>query len=383
VAEARGFAPERLQAYADEAADELRRADGNFAKMALDAGLVTSLKGRFEVEDRLAQITGEDEDTHSYVGVDFDSYLANVDSQRALATRPPHKVAVIVASGEIVPGTQPPGMVGSDTLAAQLREARFDEAVKAVVLRIDSPGGSAFASEVIRREVVALREAGKPVVASMSSLAASGGYWIAMSADRIVASPATLTGSIGIFAVFPTFQRTLERLGVHTDGVGTTALSGEFRIDRPMGEVPKDLLQQNLERSYRDFVGLAAKGRKMKVEAMEAVAQGRVWAGADAKRIGLVDELGGYPAAIEAAARLAKLGDDFDVEYFDANTSLGEVFGLRIRVALARIIAPLLPQSALPVLPPELSPLIAEARRLANLKDPGGAYAYCLMCSID
>jgi len=383
VAEARGFEPERVQAYADDAATALRRADGSFAKMALDAGLVTSLKGRFEVEDRLAQITGEDEDTNSFVGVDFSSYLANVDSQRALTQRPANKVAVIVAAGEIVPGTQPPGMVGSDTLAAQLREARFDDAVKAVVLRIDSPGGSAFASEVIRREVVALREAGKPVVASMSSLAASGGYWIAMSADRIVASPATLTGSIGIFAVFPTIQRTLERLGVHTDGVGTTALSGEFRLDRPMGDITKDLFQQNLERTYRDFIGLVAEGRKMKVEAVDAIAQGRVWAGADAKRNGLVDELGGYEAAIDSAAKLANLGDDFDVEYFDPGTSLGEALGLRIRVAVARVVAPLLPQQALSVVPRSLSPLLEEAQRLSRLRDPGGAYAYCLMCSID
>ena len=383
VAKARGFEPARLQAYADEAADALRRADGDLAKMALDAGLVTSLKGRFAVEERLAQITGDDEDKHSYVGVNFDSYLANIDSQQALAKRPADKVAVIVASGEIVPGEQPPGMVGSDTLAAQLREARFDDAVKAVVLRIDSPGGSVFASEVIRREVQELRNAGKPVVASMSSLAASGGYYIAMDADRIVASPATLTGSIGIFAIFPTFQRSLERLGVHTDGVGTTALSGEFRIDRPMGDVTKDLLQQSLEHGYRDFIGRVAKGRKMSVEAVDAVAQGRVWAGADAKRNGLVDELGGYHQAIEAAAKLAKLGKDYDVEYFDAETSLGQAFGLRIRVALARIVAPLLPQGAFPQLPPALSPLLQEAQRLARLKDPGSLYAYCVFCSID
>ena len=383
VAKARGFEPARLQAYADEAADALRRADGDLAKMALDAGLVTSLKGRFAVEERLAQITGDDEDKHSYVGVNFDSYLANIDSQKALAKRPADKVAVIVASGEIVPGEQPPGMVGSDTLAAQLREARFDDAVKAVVLRIDSPGGSVFASEVIRREVQELRNAGKPVVASMSSLAASGGYYIAMDADRIVASPATLTGSIGIFAIFPTFQRSLERLGVHTDGVGTTALSGEFRIDRPMGDVTKDLLQQSLEHGYRDFIGRVAKGRKMSVETVDAVAQGRVWAGADAKRNGLVDELGGYHQAIEAAAKLAKLGKDYDVEYFDAETSLGQAFGLRIRVALARIVAPLLPQGAFPQLPPALSPLLQEAQRLARLKDPGSLYAYCVFCSID
>ncbi len=189
------------------------------------------------------------------------------------------KIAVIVAAGEIVPGEQQPGTVGSDTLAGQLREARFDDDVKAVVLRIDSPGGSTFASEVIRREVDELKAAGKPVVASMSSLAASGGYYIAMDADRIVASPATLTGSIGIFAMFPTFQRTLERVGVHVDGVGTTALSGEFSPVRPMGEPTKDILQQSIEHEYRRFIGMVAKSRKQDVAAIAAIAQGRVWSG--------------------------------------------------------------------------------------------------------
>ncbi|HWS74570.1 MAG TPA: signal peptide peptidase SppA, partial [Quisquiliibacterium sp.] len=180
VAKARGIEPEALQAYADDAVAGLRRAEGNLAKMALDAGLVTALEGRFAVEERLAEITGEDDNGGIFVGVDHGAYLANVRSQEALSKKSENTIAVIVAAGEILPGEQPPGMIGSETLAWQLREAREDDAVKAVVLRIDSPGGSVFASEVIRREVVALREAGKPVVASMSGLAASGGYYIAM-----------------------------------------------------------------------------------------------------------------------------------------------------------------------------------------------------------
>ncbi|MFO1408615.1 MAG: signal peptide peptidase SppA [Steroidobacteraceae bacterium] len=383
VAEARDFEADRLQNYADQSATLLRKADGDLAKMALDAGLVTGLKGRFEVEERLAEITGPDEDAHSYVGVDVDSYLANLDSEQALTTRSKRKIAFIVAQGDIVPGEEAPGMIGADTLAQQLRDARFDKDVKAVVLRIDSPGGSVYASEVIRREVEALRTSGKPVVASMSSLAASGGYYIAMDANRIIASPATLTGSIGIFFMMPTFQRSLERIGVHSDGVGTTALAGEFALERSLGDISKDILQQTIDRGYKDFVGHVARARKMAPEAVEAVAQGRVWAGEDAKRLGLVDELGTYDDAITAAAELAKLGEDYDVEYYDQDVGIGEALGLRMQVAVARIIAPLLPTTSLPVLPKVLAPLAAEIDRFARLRDPAHVYAYCLGCRFD
>ena len=382
VAAARGFDADRLQAYADDAVEALKRADGSLAKMALDAELVTGLEGRFEVEERLAAITGEDDNGGTFVGVDHDAYLANVRSQHVLGRRPESRVSVIVAAGEILPGEQSPGTVGSDTLAWQLRDALEDDAVKAVVLRIDSPGGSVFASEVIRREIASLKEAGKPVVASMSTLAASGGYYIAMDANRIVASPATLTGSIGIFAMFPTFQRTLEKLGVHSDGVGTTALSGEFRGDRPLGETSRAILQQSLDYEYRQFIGRVAKARSKTVEQVDAVAQGRVWAGAEAQDLGLVDELGGYQRAIEIAAELAGLGEDYDVDFPEARVGLGEALGLRIRAGLASLVAPLLPEAALPV-PQAMSPLLAEARRLARLADPRMLYAYCLACSIE
>jgi protease-4 len=344
---------------------------------------VTALEGRFAVEDRLAQITGEDDNGGIFVGVDHDAYLANVRSQEALSREPKDTVAVIVAAGEILPGEQPPGMIGSDTLAWQLREAREDDAVKAVVLRIDSPGGSVFASEVIRREVAALRAAGKPVVASMSGLAASGGYYIAMDCDRIVASPATLTGSIGVLGMFPTFQRTLGKLGVHSDGVGTTALSGEFRPDRPLGEASREMVQQSIEYTYRQFIGRVAEARKKTVDEVDAVAQGRVWAGADAHALGLVDELGSYRRAIELAAELAGLGKDFHVDYPAPKGGLGDVLGLRIRAALASVVAPLLPASMFPQLPEALSPLVSEAQRLARLTDPRSLYLYCLACSVD
>jgi len=383
VAKARGIEPARLQAYADDASKSLRKVEGDLAKLALDAGLVTQLEGRYRVEERLAEITGTDEDTHSYKGIDHLSYLANVHSSRALSKKPVDKVAVIIAAGEILPGSQQPGTVGSDTLAGQLRDARFDEDVKAVVLRIDSPGGSTFASEVIRREVDELKAAGKPVVASMSTLAASGGYYIAMDADRIVASPATLTGSIGIFAMFPTFQRTLERVGVHVDGVGTTALSGEFSPVRPMGEQTREIVQQSIEHEYGRFIGMVAKSRKQDVAAIAAIAQGRVWSGADAKRLGLVDQLGGFQDAVDLAARLAKLGKDFDVVHFDVEVGIGEALGLRMRTSLAKVLAPLLPRSMLPQLPLSLEPVVAELNRIARLSDPRNLYMYCLACSLD
>jgi protease IV len=382
VAKARGVTPEALQAYADNAAESLRKVDGDLARLALDAGLVTQLEGRYRVEERLAEITGEDD--HSYKGIGFGPYLASVKSSRVLSGKPVSKIAVIVATGEIVPGEQQPGTIGSDTLAGQLRDARFDDDVKAVVLRIDSPGGSTFASEVIRREVNELKAAGKPVVASMSTLAASGGYYIAMDADRILASPATLTGSIGIFAMFPTFQRSLERAGVHFDGVGTTALSGEFSPVRPMGEPTKAILQQSIEHEYRRFIGMVAKSRKQDVATIDAVAQGRVWSGLDAKRLGLVDQLGGYQDAIDLAAKLARLGEDFTVEHFDAEVGFSEALGLRVQGALARIIAPFVPQSTLPaLLPRSVQPVIAELERIARLTDPRSTYMYCLACTLD
>jgi protease-4 len=382
VAKARGIQPGVLQHYADDVVDQLREANGDLAKMALDAGLVTGLRGRSDVEQRLIEITGEDEDTNSFVSVDHYSYLANVHSQEALESKPDDKVAVIIATGEIVPGEQPPGTIGSDTLAAQLKDALHDDAVKAVVLRIDSPGGSTFASEVIRREVQSLREAGKPVVASMSGLAASGGYYIAMDADRIVASPATLTGSIGIFAMFPTFQRTLDRVGVHTDGIGTTKMSGEFRADRPLGPLAKDVLQLSVENEYRKFIEHVARNRKQEVPAIDAIAQGRVWSGADAKRLGLVDQLGTYEDAIDEAARLANLGDDYDVEVMNSQISIAESLGLRMQGAVAKLIAPLLPRSAFEPLPRLMRPLARQVEQLSRLTDPRSLYSYCF-CAIE
>jgi protease-4 len=216
----------------------------------------------------------------------------------------------------------------------------------------------------------------------MSSLAASGGYYIAMDADRIVASPATLTGSIGIFAIFPTFERSLEKLGVHVDGVGTTALSGDFRLDRSLGAASREILQQSLEYEYRQFISRVAQARKKDVEAIDAVARGRVWAGEAALEHGLVDQLGSYDDAVRVAAELAELGEGYGVEVLETEIGIGEALGLRLRAAAARIVAPLLPVNALPKVPEVLAPLVKESLRLSRLRDPRNLYSYCL-CSIE
>jgi protease-4 len=218
-------------------------------------------------------------------------------------------VAVVVAAGDILDGSHPPGTIGGDSTAVLLRRALADESVKAVVLRVDSGGGSVFASEVIAQEIVALQAAGKPVIASMSSIAASGGYWISVVADRVIASPATVTGSIGIFGMVPTFQRTLRMAGIATDGVGTTPWSGELRPDREMSEHTRQLFQLVIEDGYDDFISGVATHRELDKDYVDSIAQGQVWTGDDAFENGLVDQLGDFDDAILAAAELAGLSE--------------------------------------------------------------------------
>lgn len=378
VAGARSLPEAALRDYSNQAVERVRAAGGDMAIVALESGLVTELKTRAQVEERLMQITGEDESAHSFRGVHHTDYLNSVRSQRALIPGDHDRVGVVVASGEILDGEQPPGTIGGDSTAALLRQARFDERIKAVVLRIDSPGGSVFASEVIRREVEAIKLAGKPVIASMSSTAASGGYYIAMDADQIWASPATLTGSIGVFAVFPTIDRTLGKLGVATDGVGTTALSDAFRLDRPLAEGPKELLQITVDHEYRNFVARVAQGRGKPADDIDAVAQGRVWSGLDAQRVGLVDELGSFRDALDAAARRADLGEGYHVEYIEPPLSWRQVLAQEVRVQAGKAIQALAPEETLATrMRKALSPFEAELARLSRLLQHRGSYYYC------
>jgi len=286
------------------------------------------------------------------------------------------RVGVIVAEGEILDGDQPPGTIGGDSTARLIRQARLDKSVKAVVLRVDSPGGSVMASEQIYRELQALRAAGKPLVVSMSGYAASGGYYISAPGDEIWASPATITGSIGIFAIIPTIDKTLGKIGVSTDGVGTTPLSGQLRIDRPLGEEARALLQSQISRGYADFLDRVATGRRKTREQVDAIAQGRVWAGTDAQRLGLVDHLGYFDDAVKAAARRAKVSD-YATEFIEPELTWPEQLALSLRSRLAGLLRASPGETALARLAQRLDPVTREAERLARFSVPNRVYAYC------
>ncbi|MFQ5610378.1 MAG: signal peptide peptidase SppA, partial [Woeseiaceae bacterium] len=275
---------------------------GDLAQIALDFGFVDGLWTRSQIRSRMIEVAGKNGGESSYPVVGLDPYLRQmriVKGNRATE----QNIGVVIASGEILYGDRDPGTIGGDSTARLLRQAREDDSVKAVVLRVDSPGGSLLASQVIRDEVEALREAGKPVVASMSSVAASGGYWVSMSADMIVATPYTITGSIGVFGMFGTFERSLGVLGISTDGVATTAWAGELRPDRTMSEEGKAVFQAMIDRNYADFVGYVADGREMSPDVVDSIAQGRIWTGNDALSNGLVDELGELDDAVKGYAK--------------------------------------------------------------------------------
>lgn len=319
IAKARKLDAAQLAAGIDTMPEGIAAAGGDLAKFALQQKLVDGLKTREEVEDLLADRGVADEDADGgFRSVNLDSYLSVLDTRRSPVDSRP-QVAVIVAAGEIAGGDLPAGRVGGVSTSVLLREARDDKDVKAVVLRVDSPGGEVFASEQIRREVVALKAAGKPVVVSMGDLAASGGYWISMNADRIYADPSTITGSIGIFGMIPNVARSLDKIGVHTDGVGTTRFAGAFDMTRPMDPAVGQVIQSVINKGYADFTGKVADARNKPVEAVDEVARGRVWSGAQAKERGLVDEFGGLKAAVADAAKRAKLGgvDKVRVRYIE------------------------------------------------------------------
>jgi len=324
IAAARGMTVEQLEEYANEFPRLIEEANGDAAKAALDFGLVDSALTRIEVREHLIELVGEDEDTHSYNRIAFSEYLEELDEDRFGRKAKGDQVGVIVARGMILDGSHPAGTIGGDSTAALIRQARNDDDIKAIVLRVDSGGGSAFASEIIRRECEKARADGKPVVASMGSVAASGGFWISTSSDQIWAYPSTITGSIGIFGMFPTYQRPLAKhLGVRVDGVSTAPLAG-IRPDRELPEEVGQAIQNMIDQGYREFLERVAESRGMTTEEVDTIARGRVWSGEDAYELGLVDNLGDLDGAIAAAAELAELGDDYEVSYIEKKVKFKE-----------------------------------------------------------
>lgn len=294
----------------------LKVANGSVAQFAVNAKLIDGLKSRDELRQMMLGLGAKDEQTKSFKQVSFDDYL---QAQNHFSFGP--AVAVIVAEGEISEGNAPPGAIGGMSTANLIRKAREDDQIKALVVRVDSPGGSAFGSELIRQELELTRKAGKPVVISMGNVAASGGYWISMSSDEVIADAATITGSIGVFVIFPTVDKVIDKIGVHTAGTTTTWMSDSFNPLRPMNPKFGEVIQAGVNNTYAEFTTKAAAARKTTPEKIDAVAQGRVWTGEQAKERGLIDRVGSFQDALKSAATLAKLGNEYRVTYIEREPS--------------------------------------------------------------
>ncbi len=375
IASARKLRPEAVDELVHNYRDVLAAAGGDAALAARNSGLVDQFSTRDEWRARLIALVGMDAEGEDVRMVEVEPYLA---ATRRDLPQVDDQIAVLVAQGAIMDGREPAGVVGGDTFAALIRAAREDEQIKALVLRIDSPGGSAWASEVIRRELELTRLAGKPVIASMSSVAASGGYWIAAGADEIWAAPATVTGSIGIFAMFPEFSEPLKRLGIGVDGIATAPLAGALDPRRPLNAAAADAMQLSIEHGYRRFLAVVGKARNMSAAEVDKVARGRAWTGKAAFELGLVDQLGGLDAAIAAAAARAGVSA-YEVVWPEAGASLEQRLLRRLsNFAQALGLEPVASVRTPAPFARLLSELQAPAAELLRWNDPQHVYLHCL-----
>ena len=382
VVAARSLEPSGLDDYANNFAGYLQAAGGSASRVAVDRKLVDDLMSRQEFRDYMVELVGEADDTTEgeYNSIDYRSYLSVLRR-----TTPPmlrdDKVGIVVASGQIIDGDASPGEIGGDTLATLIHQVALDDSIKAVVLRVDSPGGSMFASEVVLDELESLKASGKPLVVSMGSLAASGGYYISMMADEIWAHEATITGSIGVGALVPTFDRGLGALGIHVDGFGTTNLSGQMRLDRALGPDARNILEQSVQDAYRIFINRVAEAREMQPERVDEIARGRVWIGSDARDLGLVDTLGDLNDAIAAAAGRAGLDpDSYAIEYVEPELSLParllREYAVRLLANLSWVGVHFAPDGGSPARQ-VLAMVERRWRSLDGLNDPRGLYYLC------
>ncbi|EHZ2845991.1 signal peptide peptidase SppA [Vibrio vulnificus] len=376
VANNRKIDPKTLNPSMEEFLSQLKSVNGDLAALSIKLGLVDELATRQQLRAQLAEKFGASGDD-SYKAISYYDYRATMRDNFDVNA---DDIAIVVASGTIMDGQQPRGTVGGDTVAGLLRQARNDDKVKAVVLRVDSPGGSAFASEVIRNEVQALKDAGKPIVVSMSSLAASGGYWISMSADKIIAQPTTLTGSIGIFSVITTFEKGFNKLGIYADGVGTSPFSGEG-ISTGLSKGASQAFQMGIEHGYQRFISLVGNNRDLSLDAVDKVAQGRVWTGYDALQYGLVDQIGDFDDAVAEAAKMAQL-ENYNLYWVEEPLSPTEQFiqefMKQVKISMGVDIQSILPPSLQPV----AQQMEQHASLLQNFNDPKGYYAFCLNCEV-
>ncbi|MCS2158730.1 signal peptide peptidase SppA [Scandinavium sp. H11S7] len=373
VAANRQATPEQIFPGAKGMLDGLRKVDGDTAKYALDNKLVDVLASNAQVEKVLSKQFGWSKADNNYRAVSYYDYSLKTPADKGAS------VAVIFANGAIIDGEETPGNVGGDTTASQIRDARLDPKVKAIVLRVNSPGGSVSASEVIRSELAAAREAGKPVVVSMGGMAASGGYWISTPADYIVANASTLTGSIGIFGVINTVQNSLDSIGVHTDGVSTSPLA-DISMTKALPQEVQDMMQLSIENGYKRFITLVAQSRHSTPEQVDKIAQGHVWTGQDAKANGLVDSLGDFDDAVAKAAQLAKL-KQWHIDYYQEEPTLFN----SVIDSLSGSVRAALPEALQAYLPAPLASAAnvvkAEGDKLAAFNDPQNRYAFCLTCA--
>ncbi len=388
IEHARQLPPGSTQALIDALPERLTAAGGDGARLALEAHQVDALKTRDELRALLIERGARDAQAQTFRQVSFDSYLARITP----VVKPTgDAVAVVVAEGEIVDGKAPGGAVGGLSTAALVRQAREDDAIKALVLRVNSPGGSVFGSELVRRELELTRAAGKPVVVSMGDVAASGGYWISTASDEVMADAASITGSIGVFALLPHAHEAIGKLGVHAEGVTTTWLGAAGDPRREPDPRFLGMVQTSVDHIYADFIGKVAQARKSTPQRIDEVAQGRVWTGAQAHERGLVDGVGGLEAAITSAALRAKLVSEADagvarsyrVAYIDREPGrveqLLEAFGGAAARALAshfdlRLVSANLPDSL-------TGPVRHDLGWLADLADgrkPFAAVTHCL-----
>ena len=356
-------------------AAQLDASDNDLAETMLAAGWVDMLADHAQMEDALAEWVGvTDEDGYAEV-ISLDRYVEDVKMSRSLTEENLPLIAIIPVEGTLMPGDSEEGMAGSDTINGYIDTALEAEDLAAIVLRVNSPGGSVFASDLIRRKLREVADADISIVVSMGTIAASGGYWIAAEADEIWALPTTLTGSIGAFSAFPTIEGIVEYIGVTVDGVGTTPLAGAASFNRGLSPEMASIMQALAYGAYDDFIELVASGRDMSEQAVREVADGLVWTGAEAAERGLVDELGGLDEAVAAAARLAGVE-----EWRTARTRLPPSFESVLLQELSRsfgmVAAPL--GGWFESLVSAFKPAI---KSLSSLRDPMHVYAQCLPCA--